>query len=445
MPMTKQRSSRREFLKSASAAGGAALLAASAHAQNPAPAQAPAPTQAPAPAQARARVVVVGGGFAGATCARALKMIEPRITVTLVETNRTFTACPSSNAVIAGLRELDALQFTYDKLIGHGIVVATTSANAIDPAARWISLADGTRLTYDRLVLAPGIDIRWGALPGYTEAAAELMPHAWKAGEQTLLLRRQLEAMEDGGTVVIAVPANPMRCPPGPYERASLIAHYLKTKKPRSKLIILDAKDNFSQQRLFEAAWKELYPNILEWVPLSKGGVVASVEPASKTLLTDFDNYKADVANVIPPHKAGHIAEVAGVADRTGWCPIDPITFESTLIPNIHVIGDAIIAGAMAKSAFAANAQAKVCAVAIAQLIAGTAPSEPKLINACYSLVAPDYGFSVSGVYRPVNGVLVEVEGSGGFSPIDAPRETRAQEARFADGWYRAVTSEVFG
>ena len=215
-------------------------------------------------------------------------------------------------------------------------------------------------------MLAPGIDIRWGALPGYDEAAAAQMPHAWKAGEQTLLLRRQLEAMDDGGLVVISAPANPFRCPPGPYERASLIAHYLKTKKPKSKLIVLDAKDAFSKQRLFQAAWAELYPGLLEWVPLSKGGNVTSVDAATRTLVTDFGKHQAKVANVIPPQKAGRIAEVAGVADRSGWCPIDPVTFESKLQPGIHVIGDAAIAGAMPKSAFAANSQAKVCAAAVA-------------------------------------------------------------------------------
>jgi len=426
--MTQRRTSRREFLKSAGAVSTSAVL-----------------LSAPALTQAAPRVAVVGGGFAGASCARALKIIDPGIKVTLVEANRTFTACPFSNGVIAGLRELSAQQFTYDKLVAHNIVLAASMANAIDPQARLISLADGSRLGYDRLVLAPGIDFRWGALPGYTEAAVDAMPHAWKAGEQTLLLRRQLQAMDDGGTVVIAAPANPFRCPPGPYERASLIAHYLKNNKPRSKLIILDAKDSFSKQRLFQAAWQELYPGMIEWIPLSQGGKVASVDPASKTLVTDFDSYKAAVANVIPPQKAGHIAEVAGVADRTGWCPINPVTFESTLVSRIHVLGDAIIAGGMPKSAFAANAQAKVCAAAVAKLLAGTEPSEAKLINTCYSLAAPDYGISIAGVYHPVNGVLTEIEGSGGLSPVDAPRATRAQEAIFADAWYRTITDEIFG
>ena len=423
--MTARRTSRREFLKAAAA--GAAML--------------------PLPAIAQggsARVVVIGGGFGGATCARFIKRIDPRITVTLVEANTTFTACPFSNTVIAGLRDLKAQEFGYDKLRADQIALAFSPANAIDPQARTVTLGNGTRLDYDRLVLSPGIDIRWDALPGYTEAAVERMPHAWKAGEQTLLLRRQLEAMEDGGTVVISAPANPFRCPPGPYERASLIAYYLKTKKPKSKLIILDAKDAFSKQRLFQAAWKALYPN-LEWISLSNGGKVTSVDVGAMTLVTDFARHKADVANVIPPQKAARIAETAGVADRTGWCPIDPATFESKLQPNIHVVADASIAGAMPKSAFSANAQAKVCAAAVARLVRGEKPEEARLINTCYSLIAPDYGILVAGVYRPADGQIKEIEGSGGVSPLDAPSSTRALEATFANAWFKTITTEIFG
>jgi NADPH-dependent 2,4-dienoyl-CoA reductase/sulfur reductase-like enzyme len=420
---------RRDFLRSAAgAAASAALFPLGAFAQPAAP-----------------RVVVVGGGFGGASCARALRQAAPRIAVTLVEPSATFTACPMSNAVVAGLRELSAQQFTYERLARDGIALARTTATAVDPVGRSVTLADGTRLGYDRLVLAPGIDIRWGALPGYDEAAAERMPHAWRAGEQTLLLRRQLEAMPDGGLVVIVAPANPFRCPPGPYERASLIAHYLRTRKPRSKLIVLDAKDTFSKQRLFQAAWKELYPGLLEWVPLSRGGGVTAVEPETRTLVTDFGRHTPAVANVIPPQKAGRIAELAGVADRSGWCPIDPATFESKLQPLVHVIGDAAIAGAMPKSAFAANSQAKVCAAAIVRLLTGAAPVVPKLINTCYSLVAPDYAISVAGVYQPSGGQLAEVPGSGGVSPAEAPRETRAAEAALAEAWFRTIGAEAFG
>lgn len=426
--MTHHPVSRRDFLKRTAATAATVSLATPAIAQ---------PTAG--------RVVVVGGGFAGASCARALKRIDPRLAVTLVEASPTFTACPFSNTVIAGLRELAAQQFDYKKFAASRITVTHLPAARVDAEARAVILNDGARLPYDRLVLAPGIDIRWDALPGYTEAAAERMPHAWRAGAQTLLLRKQLESMEDGGLVVMSAPANPFRCPPGPYERASLIAHFLKTRKPKSKLIILDAKDAFSKQGLFLSAWKELYPGLIEWVPLSKGGSVTSVDPKTNTLTTEFGSHKAAVANVIAPQRAGRIAELAGVADKTGWCPIDPVTFESKLRPNIHVIGDASIAGAMPKSAFAANSQAKVCAAALAKLLAGEKPDEPKLINTCYSLVAPDYGISVAGVYEPRGGLLADVKGAGGVSPANAPRPTRALEADFANGWFKAITEEVFG
>jgi sulfide dehydrogenase [flavocytochrome c] flavoprotein chain len=397
----------------------------------------------PAVAQGSPRVVVVGGGFGGVTCARVLQ--RSAIAVTLVEPNATYTACPVSNAVLAGLRPLQAQQFGYDAVRKDGVAVVQQSATGVDPQERRVTLSDGTTLPFDRLVLAPGIDIRFDALPGYDEEAAKILPHAWKAGEQTALLRRQLEAMEDGGTVIIVAPANPFRCPPGPYERASLIAHYLKTRKPRSKLLILDAKDSFSKQRLFQAAWRELYPGLIEWVPLSSGGNVTEVEAREMTLVTEFGRHKAQVANVIPPQRAGRIAQAVGVADRSGWCPIDPVTFESRLQPNIHVVGDASIAGGMPKSAFSANAQAKVCAAAVASLLRNEAPSASKLINTCYSLVAPNYGISVAGVYRPVNGVLTDVEGAGGTSPPDAPPAFRALEATYAEAWFQTITAEVFG
>lgn len=393
---------------------------------------------------ARPRVVVIGGGIAGASVSRALRREDPTISVTLVEPSARYTTCPFSNLVVAGLREIATLQFGYDGLRRAGIDVMHESAVAVDSDARRVRLRDGVEFTYDRLVVAPGVDLRWDAIPGYSESAASTMPHAWKAGEQTILLRRQLEAMDDGGVVIMSVPANPFRCPPGPYERASLIAHYLKTRKPRSKLIVLDAKDQFSKQRLFTAAWKALYPETLEWISLSDGGRVREIDPSTKTLVTEFGSHRADVASIIPPQRAGSIAGVIGVADQTGWCPIDPVTFESRLVPNIHVIGDAAIGGAMPKSAFTANAQAKACASAIVQLLRGADPAAPKLINTCYSLVAPDYAISIAGVYTPRNGLLAEVDGAGGTSPIDASAATRAAEATYAESWYQAMTREVF-
>jgi NADPH-dependent 2,4-dienoyl-CoA reductase/sulfur reductase-like enzyme len=306
-----------------------------------------------------------------------------------------------------------------------------------------VDLASGQSLGNDRLVLAPGIDLKFDALPGYDEAVAAKMPHAWKAGEQTVLLRKQIEAMDDGGLVVLAVPAAPSRCPPAPYERASLIAHYLKGEKPRSKILILDAKDAFPQQRLFENAWKELYPGMIERISLSQGGRVTSVEPATSTIVTDFGNYTAQVANVIPPQKAGRIAAIAGAVDNTGWCPIDPVSFASTLVPNIHVIGDACIGGGIPKSASAANAQGGACAAAIASQLAGRQPDMPRLTGTCYNTVAPGYAFSLSGIYAPKDGMFAEVE--GGTSPVDASRAERAREADTAQSWYRNITVETFG
>jgi len=395
-------------------------------------------------AQPAPRVVVVGGGFGGATAARFLRRADARIEVVLVEPNSTFVACPFSNEVIAGERDIAAQLFGYRGVAMSGVRVVQSTVTAIHPDRRSVAFGDNL-LPYDRLILSPGIDIAWNALPGYDEAAAERMPHAWKAGEQTLLLRRQLEAMPDGGVVVMCSPANPYRCPPGPYERASLIAYYLKTQKPHSKMIVLDSKDVFSKQKLFQAAWKALYPDHLEWVSLSDGGRVTRIDPATNTFETDFGSHKADVANVIPPQRAGAIATAAGVADRTGWCPIDPVTFESKLQPNVHVIGDAAIAGAMPKSAFAANAQAKVCADAVAALLAGNAPEEPRLINTCYSLVAPGDAISIAGVYRPVNGQLADIEGAGGSTPLNATTEQRAKEAEYADAWFQTITRETFG
>lgn len=401
----------------------------------------PALLAAPVFAQAPPRVVVVGGGFGGASCARALHGLG--IHTTLVEADSIYTACPFSNAVIAGLRPMEAQRFGYDGVRAAGVAVIHQRANSV--AGRNVTLADGTTLPFDRLVLSPGIDLRFDALPGFSQITAETLPHAWQAGAQTLLLRDQLAAMPDNGTVIMTVPSNPYRCPPGPYERASLIAHFLKTRKPRAKLLILDAKDAFSKQRLFEQAWAALYPGILEYVPLSAGGRATVVDAASRRVTTDFGDHRGDVVNVIPPQQAGAIAHIASVTDRSGWCPINPITFESRLVPGIHVIGDAAIAGAMPKSAFAANAQARICAAAIHLLLTGRTPQTPRLLNTCYSLVAPGYGISIAGVYRPEGDILADIPGAGGPSPLDAPASTRQAEASYAEDWFATVTADAFG
>lgn len=369
----------------------------------------------------------------------------PSAEVTLVEPNATYAACPFSNLVVTGLRDFGAQQFQYAALSKEGITLANDRATDVDAVARTVSLEGGETLSYDKLVLSPGVDVRWNALEGYDEAAANTLPHAWKAGPQTTLLRDQLLSMEDGGLVVMTVPPAPYRCPPGPYERASLIAHYLKTQKPRSKLLILDAKDAFSKMPLFEEAWAEAYPDHLEWRGASDDGRVSSVDAATRTVFTDFETVQGDVVNIIPPQKAGEIAARAGVSDATGWCPVNAISFESTLQPDIHVIGDASIAAPMPKSAFSANLQAKICAIAIARMLSGQSPQPTLLANTCYSYTGPDAAVSITGVYTNDDEIFSNVPGAGGLSPLAAGAAVRAAEAAQAEAWFSAVTAEAFG
>ena len=402
-------------------------------------------TQPRGTSRSSARVVVVGGGFGGLTCARALRAADPSLHVSLIEPNPRYVACPFSNLVIAGERTLSEQTFDYVGADRDGIEVVHDRVVGVDPVARTARLGRGGTVFYDRLVLAPGIALHYDALPGYDASATERMPHAWQAGPQTHLLARQLTAMPDGGTVVIAAPPNPYRCPPGPYERASLIAHYLSTHKPRSKLLILDPKDRFSKQGLFLSAWSRLYGTLIEWQGLSDGARVVSVDAGNMTLETDFDVVRANVANVIPPQRAADVARQAGVADASGWCPVAAATFESTRVPDIHVLGDAAIANAMPKSAFAANAQAKLCAVQIARTLRGEPPLDTKLINTCYSLLTPSYGISVAGVYAQDGERWHEIDDAGGTSPVDADAATRQLEASYASHWFTTITREVFG
>lgn len=391
------------------------------------------------------RVVVVGGGYAGLTAARTLKMLDASIEVTLVEPKKQYVACPFSNLVIAGERALAAQTFNYGKAVAQGVVHLPLAAKMIDPVLRQVQFENHSALNYDRLILAPGISLHYEALEGYSAQAASKMPHAWQAGEQTLLLKRQLEAMPNGGLVTIVAPPDPYRCPPGPYERASLIAHYLKRTKPKSKILILDSKDRFSKQSLFKTAWKSEYGEMIEWQGLSDGARVIAVNSDSTTLMTDFDTINPSVANVIPPQRAGKVALVSGIADNSGWCPVDALSFESTLAPGVHVIGDAAILNAMPKSAFAANAQAKLCAVQVIRMLAAEAPLETTMLNTCYSLVRPNYGISVAGAYRAEGTHWRGVEGAGGTSASGASGSTRQLEADYARGWFDTISREVFG
>ena len=393
---------------------------------------------------ASAKLVVVGGGFGGATCARFMKRLLPQASVTLIEPNAAYVACPFSNLVVAGLRTLAAQTFIYDTLAAEGIAVLRGSATDVDTLARIVTLGQGERVPYDRLVLAPGIDFRWNALDGYTEASVQRMPHAWKAGPQTVLLQDQLRAMADGGVVVMSVTAAPFRCPPGPYERASLIAGFLQRHKPRSKLMVLDSNNQFSKQPLFLQAWRELYDGIVQWRSAADDGRVNRVDVERMTLYTDFDEVRGDVVNIVPPQQAAAIAARAGATDATGWCPIDAVSFASTLQSNLHVIGDAVIAAPMPKSAFSANAQAKVCAIQIARLMADLDVEATTLANTCYSYIAEDAAISVSGVYHNAGRGFTDVPGAGGISPLRPPEGLRQREALQALDWFSAITHEAF-
>jgi sulfide dehydrogenase [flavocytochrome c] flavoprotein subunit len=426
---------RRKFVQLAGAAGAVSMLPMIGCATPAARASAP-------------RVVVVGGGFAGATCAKYVRRYDAGIEVILVEPNKQFVTCPGSNWVLAGLRGIDTITHGYDGLRSkHGVKVVHDRVSGIDPARRVVQLAGGQTLAYDKLVVAPGIDLRWNAIDGYDEAASQIVPHAWKAGPQTMLLLDQLRAMPDGGTVIITAPGGAFRCPPGPPERASMIAHYLKTHKPRSKILLLDAKEDFTKQGLFMDGWQQFYPGMIEWVPASKGGALHRVDVANKAVYTEngFTRHKADVLNVIPPQTAGRVALDNGLANDTGWCPIDQATFESKLHADIHVIGDAAIAGAMPKSGHAANNHGKLAAVAVVSAIRGYEIPAPSTVNTCYSLITPNHGITVAAVYRLKDGVLAGVEGAGGLTPRNADAATFRREANYAAGWYTGITEDTFG
>jgi len=397
------------------------------------------------------KVVVVGGGTGGATVAKYIRMADPTVEVTLIEANKAYYTCYMSNEVLGGDRSLDSIKFGYTGLGKHGVKVVHDRVTAIDAKARMVKTAGGQSFAYDRCVVAPGIDFRWDKIEGYDAKVAEKIPHAWKAGPQTALLRQQLEAMKDGGTVVIAPPPNPFRCPPGPYERASQIAMYLQQHKPKSKVLIFDPKPKFSKMGLFVGAWKKMYGYqtdnaMIEWHGQQEEAGVVKVNAGNNSVTTAFgDEIKADVLNVIPAQKAGNIAFAAGLTNDKGWCPVDLLTFESTIHPNIHVIGDASIAKGMPKSGYAANSEAKVCAASIIALLNGQEPGTPSYVNTCYSIAGKDYGFSVAAVYRLAEDRSKIVKVSGGLTPGDASAEQLKREVLYAHSWFKNITSDIFG
>ena len=394
--------------------------------------------------QAKGRVVVIGGGVGGATAAKYLALSARELEITLVEPKPRYTTCFFSNLYLAGLRSFASLTHGYEALARqYGISIIQDSAVAIDPGAKTVRLESGGSLSYDRLIVAPGVAFKFDAIEGYDEAATQTLPHAWIAGPQTQLLRAQLETMEDGGVFVLTAPPNPFRCPPGPYERASLIAAYFKRFKPRAKILILDAKDSFFEQDLFQDAWERHFPDMIEWLPGQFTGGIKAVDPKTRSIKTASDSFAAAVANVIPPQVAALLAQKGGLVDASGWCPVDPLTFESKQQPGIHVIGDAAMAGDMPKSAFAANSQAKMCAFAVAALLTGSQAQSPHLFNTCFTFLAPDDAVSDAISFKPGGGTIKI--GDISLSQVGESEQTRREAARAADGWYDAFTHDVFG
>ncbi|MBM3646797.1 MAG: cytochrome C [Alphaproteobacteria bacterium] len=408
---------------------------------------------APAVARAQAtagRLVIVGGGFGGASAARAARDRYPNIAVTLIEPASQFVTCPYGNLVLAGRSaDLAGITHSYDKLVGRGVTKISQEAREIDAAKKTVRTADNQTVAYDRLIVSPGIDLKWDAIKGYDRAASAVMPHCWVPSLQPVTaLADKLKAMADGGTFIMVAPPNPFRCPPGPYERASMVAEYFKKAKPKSKILILDAKDGFSKQPLFLDAWKALYGDMIEWVPANKEGKVVAVDPAAMTVETEFGKkHKGDVVNVIPPQQAARIARESGLTGGADWAAIDTRTFEIKSAPGVFVIGDANAAPPMPKSGFVANNTAmRAVAVACSQMTGAAIPNAI-YFNTCYSHVGENYGISVVGVYRPnADGTKIdEAPNSGGISAQGATPDIRAGEATYADGWYRSITNYMFG
>jgi len=406
-------------------------------------------------AQSAARLVVVGGGFGGASAARFARINYPDVAVTLVEPQTSFVTCPYGNLILGGKRQLSDITHSYDGLRARGVEVIHDRATGIDASARTVTLGGGQTVAYDKLILSPGIGIRWGGTPdyveGYDEAAAEVLPHAWIGGDgsQITLLRAQIEALPQGGVVGIAIPPNPFRCPPGPYERISMIAHHLKEANPTAKILAFDAKEGFSKQGLFQDAWAELYGDMIEWVPSNADGRIVRVDAATRTFTSEFgQEHRVDVGIVVPPQYAASIARDAGLANETGWVPVDPHTFAATAAADIHVIGDANIGTPMPKSGYIANSTSKTAvAAALAEVTGRPAPADPVYFNTCYSHVGADYAVSVVGIFRPGPEGIAETPESGGVSPrgpLAERGENRALEATYADAWYASITQDMF-
>ncbi|MBZ0130094.1 MAG: NAD(P)/FAD-dependent oxidoreductase [Rhodobacteraceae bacterium] len=396
-------------------------------------------------AAGRPKVVVIGGGAGGATAARYIaKDSDGAIDVTLIEPTRTYYTCFFSNLYLGGFREFASLGHTYGKLAAeYGINVVHDWAVGVDRDAKTVALASGSSVPYDRLVISPGIDFVDGAIPGWDLSTQNKMPHAYKAGSQTQLLKAQIEAMPQGGVFAMIAPPNPFRCPPGPYERVSMVAHYLKANNPTAKILIADPKDKFSKQGLFEDGWTRHYSGMIERLGPDFGGNKVEVRPDTMELVIDGEATKVDVCNVIPAQKAGRIAELAGVTNDAGWAPVSGFGMVSKMDENIHVLGDASAQGDMPKSGFSANSQAKVCAMSVRGALTGSKVFPPKFANTCWSLIDTDDGIKVGASYEATD---EKIASTGGFvSQNGEDAATRKATYEESIGWYAGISADIFG
>ncbi len=389
-------------------------------------------------------VVIIGGGAGGATAARYIaKDSKGEINVTLIEPTRTFYTCFFSNLYLGGFREFSSIGHTYGALAAnHGINVVHDWAVGVDRDAKMVALAGGDKVPYDRLIISPGIDFRSGAVEGWDLSSQNAMPHAYKAGSQTQLLKAQIEAMPQGGTYAMVAPPNPFRCPPGPYERISMVAHLLTEINPTAKILIADPKPKFSKQGLFEEAWNNHYSGMITRVGPDFGGDVVSVNPDEMTLTIDGEVNNVDVCNVIPAMKAGRIAELAGVTNDKGWAPVNAADMSSKMDENIHVLGDASQQGDMPKSGFSANSQAKVCANAVRGALTGSKVFPAKFSNTCWSLVNTDDGIKVGATYEATAEKIAKIDGFVSKTGEDAA--TRKATYEESVGWYAGISADMF-
>ncbi len=395
-------------------------------------------------AQARPRVVVVGGGAGGATAARYIaKDSAGALDVTLIDASEQFTSCFFSNLYLGDFQSFDDITHDWAQLVAnHGITKITAYAQGVDRAAKTVTLDNGDVVEYDRLVLSPGIDLKWDSVPGYSEADAEIAPHAWKAGPQTQLLKEKLDALEDGQNIVVVAPPNPYRCPPGPYERISMFAHVLKKKGlTNSKIFVIDPKETFSKQALFEEGWARHYPGVVEWYGPDVHGGIVNVDAAAGTVQTDLDTFEGALLNIIPAQQAGLIAREAGLTNEAGWVPIDPASMRSTADESIFVIGDASIAGDMPKSAFSANSQAKVAAMQVRADLTQSATFPARYANTCWSLIETDDGVKVGAQYEPTAEKIASV--STFVSQVGETPELRKETYEESLGWYDGIIEDM--